>query len=50
MYVSGTDEAKDAKDIVALLAIYIAQFIHLFFQFWRAQFLLDYSVVPYESM
>ncbi|KAF3054219.1 Odorant receptor 355 [Nylanderia fulva] len=32
------------------LAIYIAQLTHLFLQFWQAQFLLDYSVLPYESI
>ncbi|KYN43582.1 Putative odorant receptor 13a [Trachymyrmex septentrionalis] len=41
---------NDTKDIVAPLAIYVAQLTHLFFQFWQAQFLLDYSVVPYESI
>lgn len=41
---------NDAKDIIAPLAIYIAQLTHLFLQFWQAQFLLDYSAVPYESM
>ncbi|XP_025074134.1 odorant receptor 13a-like [Pogonomyrmex barbatus] len=41
---------NDAKDIIAPLAIYIAQLIHLFLQFWQAQFLLDYSNVPYESI
>ncbi|XP_018045394.1 PREDICTED: odorant receptor 13a-like [Atta colombica] len=41
---------NDAKDIVAPLAIYVAQLTHLFFQFWQAQFLLDYSVIPYESI
>nr|XP_012231784.1 PREDICTED: odorant receptor 13a-like [Linepithema humile] len=41
---------NDAKDIVEPLAIYIAQLIHLFLQFWPAQFLLDYSIVPYESI
>ncbi|XP_014471888.1 PREDICTED: uncharacterized protein LOC106742981 [Dinoponera quadriceps] len=41
---------NDAKDIVAPFAIYIAQLTHMFLQFWQAQFLLDYSVLPYESM
>lgn len=41
---------NDAKDIVEPFAIYIAQLIHLFLQFWPAQFLLDYSILPYESM
>ncbi|KAL6441765.1 hypothetical protein ACFW04_003690 [Cataglyphis niger] len=41
---------NDAKDIVGPLAIYIAQLIHLFLQFWPAQFLLDYSIVPYQSI
>ncbi|TGZ46877.1 Uncharacterized protein DBV15_12216 [Temnothorax longispinosus] len=41
---------NDAKDIIAPLAIYVAQLTHLFFQFWQAQFLLDYSVAPYESI
>lgn len=41
---------NDAKDIIAPLAIYIAQLAHLFLQFWQAQFLLDYSAVPYEAM
>ncbi|XP_039305947.1 uncharacterized protein LOC105193344 isoform X3 [Solenopsis invicta] len=41
---------NDAKDIVAPLAIYVAQLTHLFFQFWQAQFLLDYSLAPYESI
>ncbi|XP_070165832.1 odorant receptor 13a-like isoform X1 [Polyergus mexicanus] len=41
---------SNARDIAAPLAIYIAQLIHLFLQFWQAQFLLDYSIVPYESI
>lgn len=41
---------NDAKDIVEPFAIYIAQLIHLFLQFWPAQFLIDYSILPYESM
>ncbi|XP_011138772.1 odorant receptor 13a-like [Harpegnathos saltator] len=41
---------NDAKDIVAPLAIYIAQLIHMFLQFWQAQYLLDYSAIPYESI
>ncbi|XP_011878565.1 PREDICTED: odorant receptor 13a-like [Vollenhovia emeryi] len=41
---------NDAKDIIAPLAIYVAQLTHLFFQFWQAQFLLDYSAAPYESI
>ncbi|XP_029676787.1 odorant receptor 13a-like [Formica exsecta] len=41
---------NDAKDIITPLAIYIAQLIHLFLQFWPAQFLLDYSIVPYQSI
>ncbi|XP_011065504.1 PREDICTED: uncharacterized protein LOC105152767 [Acromyrmex echinatior] len=41
---------NDAKDIVEPFAIYIAQLIHLFLQFWPAQFLLDYSILPYESI
>lgn len=39
-----------ARDIAAPLAIYVAQLTHLFLQFWQAQFLLDYSAIPYESM
>lgn len=41
---------KSAKDIAGPVTIYIAQLIHLFLHFWQAQFLLDYSVLPYESM
>ncbi|XP_019885486.2 odorant receptor 13a-like [Camponotus floridanus] len=41
---------SNARDIAAPLAIYIAQLTHLFLQFWQAQFLLDYSIVPYESI
>ncbi|XP_025262538.1 odorant receptor 13a-like [Camponotus floridanus] len=41
---------NDAKDIVGPLAIYIGQLIHLFLQFWSAQLLLDYSIVPYQSI
>ncbi|XP_070165793.1 odorant receptor 83a-like isoform X7 [Polyergus mexicanus] len=41
---------SNARDIAAPLAIYIAQLIHLFLQFWQAQFLLDYSTIPYESI
>ncbi|EFN65090.1 hypothetical protein EAG_00785 [Camponotus floridanus] len=41
---------NDAKDIIAPLAIYVAQLTHMFLQFWQAQFLLDYSVLPYESI
>jgi len=41
---------KGANDIIGPLTIYIAQLIHLFLHFWQGQFLLDYSVLPYESM
>ncbi|KAF3054380.1 Odorant receptor 230 [Nylanderia fulva] len=41
---------SNARDIAAPMAIYIAQLTHLFLQFWQAQFLLDYSSVPYESI
>lgn len=41
---------KGAGDIVAPLSIYIAQLVHIFLQFWQAQFLLDYSIIPRESM
>jgi len=41
---------KSAKDIAGPVIIYIAQYIHLFLEFWQAQFLLDYSVLPYKSM
>nr|XP_012232067.1 PREDICTED: odorant receptor 13a-like [Linepithema humile] len=41
---------KSAKDIAGPVTIYIAQVIHLFLHFWQAQFLLDYSVLPYESI
>lgn len=40
----------NARDVAAPLAIYIAQLTHLFLQFWQAQFMLDYSTIPYESM
>ncbi|XP_011702679.1 PREDICTED: uncharacterized protein LOC105458818 [Wasmannia auropunctata] len=41
---------KGINDIAGPVTIYIAQLIHLFLHFWQAQFLLDYSVVPYESI
>lgn len=41
---------KGAGDIAAPMAIYIAQLVHIFLQFWQAQFLLDYSIIPCESM
>ncbi|CAL1688097.1 unnamed protein product [Lasius platythorax] len=41
---------SNMRDIAAPLAIYVAQLTHLFLQFWQAQFLLDYSIVPYESI
>lgn len=41
---------KGVSDIAAPMAIYIAQLVHIFLQFWQAQFLLDYSIVPCESM
>ncbi|RLU22057.1 hypothetical protein DMN91_006437 [Ooceraea biroi] len=41
---------SNARDIVAPLAIYVAQLSHMFLQFWQAQFLLDYSIIPYESI
>ncbi|XP_032686513.1 odorant receptor 13a-like [Odontomachus brunneus] len=40
----------NAKDIIEPLTIYFAQLFHLFLQFWQGQFLLTYSVVPYESI
>ncbi|XP_067209607.1 odorant receptor 13a-like isoform X2 [Linepithema humile] len=39
-----------AKDIAGPVTIYIAQLLHLFLHFWQAQFLLDYSALPYESV
>jgi len=42
--------SKGAREIAAPMAIYIAQLVHIFLQFWQAQFLLDYSIVPCESM
>lgn len=41
---------KGVNDATGPLAIYIAQLVHIFLQCWQAQFLLDYSIVPYESM
>ncbi|XP_011878564.1 PREDICTED: odorant receptor 13a-like [Vollenhovia emeryi] len=41
---------KSANDIAGPVTIYVAQLIHLFLHFWQAQFLLDYSVLPYESI
>ncbi|XP_018317723.1 uncharacterized protein [Mycetomoellerius zeteki] len=41
---------KGAREIAAPMAIYIAQLVHIFLQFWQAQFLLDYSIIPCESM
>lgn len=41
---------KGVREIAAPMAIYIAQLVHIFLQFWQAQFLLDYSAVPYESV
>ncbi|XP_018311076.1 uncharacterized protein [Mycetomoellerius zeteki] len=41
---------KSVNDVAGPATIYIAQFLHLFLHFWQAQFLLDYSVLPYESM
>jgi len=41
---------KGVKEAAAPMAIYIAQLVHIFLQFWQAQFLLDYSIVPCESM
>ncbi|XP_032686504.1 uncharacterized protein LOC116851313 [Odontomachus brunneus] len=41
---------KNPRDVAAPLAIYIAQLIHLFLQFWQAQYLLDYSIIPYKSI
>ncbi|XP_011637562.2 odorant receptor 13a-like [Pogonomyrmex barbatus] len=41
---------KNMNDIAGPITVYIAQFIHLFLHFWQAQFLLDYSVLPYESI
>ncbi|XP_018356525.1 PREDICTED: uncharacterized protein LOC108756879 [Trachymyrmex septentrionalis] len=41
---------KGANDIIGPLTICIALFIHLFLHFWQGQFLLDYSVLPYESI
>ncbi|XP_011065501.1 PREDICTED: odorant receptor 22c-like isoform X1 [Acromyrmex echinatior] len=41
---------KSANDIAGPITIYIAQFLHLFLHFWQGQFLLDYSVLPYESI
>ncbi|KAG5313112.1 OR13A protein, partial [Acromyrmex insinuator] len=41
---------KGANDITGPLTIYVAQLIHLFLLFWQGQFLLDYSILPYESI
>ncbi|XP_011630280.2 uncharacterized protein LOC105422557 [Pogonomyrmex barbatus] len=36
--------------ILTPLALYTGQLGHLFIQFWQAQFILDYSTIPWESM
>ncbi|XP_025074147.1 uncharacterized protein LOC112552658 [Pogonomyrmex barbatus] len=41
---------KGISNVIGPAAIYIAQLTHLFLLFWQAQFLLDYSVLPYESI
>ncbi|XP_018358398.1 PREDICTED: odorant receptor 13a-like [Trachymyrmex cornetzi] len=41
---------RNTSDISVPIIIYTAQFIHLFLHFWNAQFLLDYSVLPYKSI
>ncbi|XP_018393052.1 PREDICTED: uncharacterized protein LOC108772094 [Cyphomyrmex costatus] len=41
---------KNVNDIIAPISMYIGQLIHLFLQFWQGQFLLDYSILPYESI
>ncbi|KAL0132669.1 hypothetical protein PUN28_000429 [Cardiocondyla obscurior] len=41
---------KGANDIAGPVTIYVAQILHLFLQYWQAQFLLDYSILPYESI
>ncbi|XP_011875306.1 PREDICTED: odorant receptor 13a-like [Vollenhovia emeryi] len=41
---------KGVREAAAPMAIYIAQLVHIFLQFWQAQFLLDYSIVPCESI
>ncbi|XP_036140375.1 odorant receptor 13a [Monomorium pharaonis] len=41
---------KGFHEIAAPMAIYIAQLVHIFLQFWQAQFLLDYSTVPCEAI
>lgn len=41
---------EGAKNIAGPMAIYIGQLVHIFLQCWQAQFLLDYSIVPCESM
>ncbi|XP_039308077.1 odorant receptor 13a isoform X2 [Solenopsis invicta] len=41
---------KGIHEIAAPLSVYVAQLVHIFLQFWQAQFLLDYSIVPCESI
>ncbi|XP_018045418.1 PREDICTED: uncharacterized protein LOC108685238 [Atta colombica] len=41
---------KNVNDIVAPISMYFGQLIHLFLHFWQGQFLLDYSILPYESI
>ncbi|XP_025074132.1 odorant receptor 13a-like [Pogonomyrmex barbatus] len=41
---------KTANDVIGPITIYVAQLIHMFLHFWQAQFLLDYSVLPYDSI
>lgn len=41
---------NNPRDVAAPMAIYVALLVHVFLQCWQAQFLLDYSIVPCESM
>lgn len=42
--------SKGVTEAAGPMAIYVAQLVHVFLQFWQAQFLLDYSIIPCESM
>ncbi|XP_018045392.1 PREDICTED: odorant receptor 13a-like [Atta colombica] len=41
---------RNTSDIAVPIIMYTGQFIHLFLHFWNAQFLLDYSGLPYKSI
>ncbi|EZA48273.1 hypothetical protein X777_14073 [Ooceraea biroi] len=50
IHLNDTKDKTAPFTIYVAISRYIAQLVHLFLQFWQAQYLLDCSTIPYESI